>query len=1019
LASASASKEYKLAVKIAGSVSSSYTSAMSDAGSQMSNLGTIAKKAAAVAAAAWGALKIGQFISDAVDTYSEFEQAMANTSAIAGATADEYDQLEAAALAMGKATTKSASECAEALGYMSLAGWSVQESIDSLEPVLRLSEATQMDLATCSDLVTDSMSALGLQTSDLSSYLDIVTAANNNANTTSEALMEALIGCGGAAKTVGVSLLDTSTALGILANNGTKGSEAGTALNSILARISSNDSAIKALDALGVSAFDASGEFVGLQQFLEDTQGALANLSTEQQAYYLKQIAGTNYFTEMSYLLDSVAGSADGTATAWDTLADSLENSEGALDAMASSVTDTFEGAKARVSSAIDDLKINLVSGFAPYAKDALNTVAEYIPKITDKLIPMAQSFIDFALPKVQAFASGAMQLFQEIQPTLQSIGDKASEVFSFAVDTVGRLISNVASKIAEHQGTIDSLKTAAGSAMDSIGGIFENYVKPAINWVVDTGIPGAIDILLPLISKVAELASSILDSKTKTIALVAAFAAIKGVSVFTTLGTKISTVSKTLEAFQKVTNGASLAVSAATGKLPAASTAIGVLTGKIKATSLISEVFKTKIGAVTTAFKAIGSVIAANPIGAAVVGIVAVIAVLVTLYKKCEGFRNLVNTVASAVVGFVKAAASAIAGFFTDLWSKITSIWSTVSTWFQTNVITPLVNFFSPIVEWISSFFQGCWIIIQAVWTVVAGWFQTNVITPVVGFFSAIPGTISGFFSSLWTTVQSIWAVVAGWFQTTVIDPLVNFFSPIVETIGGFFSSLWNAICEVWQAAGTWFMDNVATPINNAFQAVSDFVKGVFNNLISFVESMLNSVISGINSFISGFNGIVSKAASVIGVDWSGVSTISSVSLPRFAEGGIVNQPTVLEAGEAGSEAIVPLSELWPRMQDMITGAVSGVADRVSALADRLDALDMGSSALSVSDLLQGFGSGSDDQPVPADGPVYQISYNPVYHFEGGTPAKEDLEEAEQMSQDEFNKKMQQWIKDNDRKRF
>jgi hypothetical protein len=662
---------------------------------------------------------------------------------------------------------------------------------------------------------------------------------------------------------------------------------------------------------------------------------------------------------------------------------------------MASSVTATFEGAKARVSSAIDDLKINLVKGFAPYAEDALNAVAEYIPKITDNLIPMAQGFINFALPKVQAFASGVQSTF-------------------------GRLVTNVTAKIAEHQGTIDNLKAAAGNAMDAIGGIFENYVKPAINWVVDTGIPGAIDIIATLVDKFILVGQKVWEYKGALVAALAVYAAFKAGQGIQSMVQGFQQAKVALALFKQGAQTANFAQAALNGTLTLGETLTALFTGQVTIAQLAQAAWATVTGAVSTAFGALNAVLLANPIVLIVTAVVALIAGLVLLYKKCDGFRNLVNTVASAVVGFVRGAASAIAGFFTSLWSKITGIWSAVSGWFQANVITPLVNFFSPIVEWISSFFQGCWIIIQAVWTLVAGWFQTNVITPVVGFFSAIPGAVGGFFSSLWTTIQGIWAAVAGWFQTNVIDPLVNFFSPIVATIGGFFSSLWSGICGVWEAAGTWFMDHVATPINNAFQAVSDFVKGIFNGLIGFVEKMLNSVIGGINNFISGFNGIVSKAAALIGVDWSGVTEIPSVTLPRFAEGGIVNQPTVLEAGEAGSEAIVPLSELWPRMQDMITGAVSGVADRVSALADRLDALDFGATALSISDLLQGLDlDGDGDQPVPADGPVYQISYNPVYHFEGGTPSKEDLEEAEQMSQDEFNKKMQQWIKDNDRKRF
>ena len=156
------SKQYKLAIQIAGKVQSSFNNSIGTAESKMSGLGAVAVKAAKFAATAWSAVKLKEFIGDAADTYKEFEQEMAKSAAIAGATGQDYTDLQAAALEMGKKTTKSATEAAEALGYMALAGWDTQQSIAGLEPILRLSEATQMDLGRASDLVTDSMSALAL-----------------------------------------------------------------------------------------------------------------------------------------------------------------------------------------------------------------------------------------------------------------------------------------------------------------------------------------------------------------------------------------------------------------------------------------------------------------------------------------------------------------------------------------------------------------------------------------------------------------------------------------------------------------------------------------------------------------------------------------------------------------------------------------------------------------------------------------------------------------------------------------
>lgn len=148
---------------------------------------------------------------------------MANTSAIAGASADDYAKLSAAAQEKaGKATTFTASEAADALGYMALAV-ECGRKYRALTPVLKLAEATQADLATTSDQVTDSMSAMGIGIDDLQGYLDVIVTTNNKANTTAADLMDAFIGCGGAARAAGMNYKETSTALGILANNGIQG----------------------------------------------------------------------------------------------------------------------------------------------------------------------------------------------------------------------------------------------------------------------------------------------------------------------------------------------------------------------------------------------------------------------------------------------------------------------------------------------------------------------------------------------------------------------------------------------------------------------------------------------------------------------------------------------------------------------------------------------------------------------------------------------------------------------------
>ena len=464
------SKTYEMAVKIAGKVDKSLKTSCSDAEKALSGIGSAAKTAGKIAVTALAAVTTAAIAVGAASlaTYGEFEQAMANTAAIAQATEQEYQMLEEAARAMGAATTKTATEAAEALGYMALAGWDAETSIKGLEPVLRLSEATQMDLARASDLVTDSMSALGVGVDDLNSYLDLCVQTNNKANTTAESLMEAFIGCGGAAKTTGVEMNDLATALGILANNGTKGAEAGTAMNAMLVRMTSKDAAINAMKELGVSAFDAAGEFVGLENVMVDLSRAMANLTTEEKAAYLSKIAGTNYYTEMSYLLDAVAESADGTASAWQQLEGQLEGSDGALMNMAAQITDTLQGSTAIFWSAVDEMKLSVGEVIAPYAKKALDW-------LSGTAIPWATAKIQEVLPKLQEIAAQVFPKIKEaigaVTPVIKTVFNWLGKVGSFAVKHKGMILA-LAAGFAAFAGTLWTVINAMKAVKAVMNGV-------------------------------------------------------------------------------------------------------------------------------------------------------------------------------------------------------------------------------------------------------------------------------------------------------------------------------------------------------------------------------------------------------------------------------------------------------------------------------------------------------------------------------------------------------------------
>nr|DAQ20555.1 MAG TPA: minor tail protein [Caudoviricetes sp.] len=203
----------------------------------------------------------------------------------------------------------------------------------------------------------------------------------------------------------------------------------------------------------------------------------------------------------------------------------------------------------------------------------------------------------------------------------------------------------------------------------------------------------------------------------------------------------------------------------------------------------------------------------------------------------------------------------------------------SGIANWFDENVIQPIVNVFAPIVGWISEFFRGCWIIVQAVWKVASERFDTNVIQPIVGFFQNVWTYVSTFFTNLWNDIVEIWTPVAEWFNTKVIQPLTSFFS------------------EAWE--------NIKNSFNTAFTAIGDFAKSIFNGVIGRVEAMVNGVIGAINGLVGGFNKVVTWAAGVVGANWKGLSLIPTVSLPRLADGGFVDEGQLFIAREAGAEMV------------------------------------------------------------------------------------------------------------------
>lgn len=371
---------------------------------------------------------IQSMASGALDTYREYQKSMANTAGIAGITdksSADFQKLSKAAENAGNSTAFTSAQAADALGYMSLAGWDANKSTKALMPTLKLAEATGADLATTADLVTNSMNAMGVSfdnIDDLNGYFDVLIKANNKSATTAGELMEAFTGVGGAAKAAGQDYKTTSTALGILANAGTKGAEAGTALNSILVRMTSKQEAMNAYKKLGVSIYDAAGNTRNFGDILKDTSKAMEGMTEEQKNSYLSAIAGTNYYSTYNQLLEGVNKTVDGGASAWDKLSGEIQNSNNALDTMHETTTDTVDYAFSLLDSALQNVQLQLLKAFGPEIQSVVQYVAaEVLPKVANAAENLGNFIKDPVLVK-----------FGELKDMLGDVKDKFGEFTDF-----------------------------------------------------------------------------------------------------------------------------------------------------------------------------------------------------------------------------------------------------------------------------------------------------------------------------------------------------------------------------------------------------------------------------------------------------------------------------------------------------------------------------------------------------------------------------------------------------------
>lgn len=443
---------------------------------------------------------ITAFSGYAIKASMDFESAMSNVKAISGATGDDLNRLTDIAKEMGAKTSFSATECADALSYMALAGWDTEQMCQGLEPILRLAEGGNLDLATASDLVTDSMSALGLTTEDLTHYLDVCAQAQRKSNTTADQMLEAYIGVGGTLKELNVPMEESATWLGVLANRGIKGSEAGNALSSTLINLTSGaGQAGQAMEELGISAFDSEGNFIGIEGTLQLLNDALANCTEEQRNTYLAMIGGKSNIDTLNALLS-------GLNEEYGDLKTEIEGADGALNEVAETMQDNVQGNITKLKSAFEGLGIEVGEKLLPYVTQFIEGLQKLVQWFGDLDEGTQQAII-----KTGLFTAGL------------GAGLKVTGGFVSAIGDICGGLGGLVGKLGSVTSATATISTATGEAIASTS-----------TWAGALG--GLSSITLPLIATVGTLGVAI--------------AGVKG--YFDTLDKPVTTAKEDLNLFER-----------------------------------------------------------------------------------------------------------------------------------------------------------------------------------------------------------------------------------------------------------------------------------------------------------------------------------------------------------------------------------------------------------------------------------------------------------------------------------
>lgn len=864
---------------------------------------------------------IGYGIYDTIKTYMDFEAQMKKVQAISGASGSEFEALTAKAKEMGAATQFSATEAGQALEYMAMAGWKTDDMLSGISGIMDLAAASGEDLGKVSDIVTDALTAFGLKASDSAHFADVLAAASSNSNTNVGMMGETFKYVAPIAGALGYSAEDTAVAIGLMANAGIKGSDAGTALRATMTRlVDPPKDAAQALEALGISVRNSDGTMKPFMQTMKELRSKFSGLSQAEKAQMASSIAGQEAMSGFLAIVN--ASDSD-----FDKLTDSIYNADGAAAKMAATMNDNLKGDLKALSSVWESFQLEIMSGkggdgirsfvqgvktdlekFTGYIKDGFD-ISDVGRLALDILTQLKNKFLEFdgigSLLAGGALAGGLLKIIS-LAKRASDFVRKVTDIKKAGKFAWGKWLGRGAAALTAVAGVYDAYSTyqdnarrteEAQYAVDS-GAQDSSYLDRTEQQNTDrmgasVGSTGGALAGGLLGAKAGAAAGGAIGSLFGGVGAVPGAAiggvvggiggGIAGSEAGQMIGGNISEMASAVGAawgqikdeaantWQWISNGAGQAwdgISQSAGQL---ADSIGqTLSSMAESAGQEWQSIKDSAG---QAWDGISSSVseALQPIVESVEDVINFIVGLgALLWEQIEPYVD-------AGIEYISAAWDSIAETAGEAWDGITSV---------------LGEAWDGLIEVVSSAAESVGEALSEAWSYIT--------EEATAAWEAITETAS----AAWDGITGVFSSLADWFISSVWQPIADFASAAWAEVQAIVSAAWDGVCAVWGAAAGWFMGSVWGPISSAVSSVESAIVGAFQAAYSAVTGIFSGLASWFESNVIG--PVKAKFAAIRDLG----SSITGLAGSRHAAGGIFNVPHQALVAEDGPEAIIPLND-------------------------------------------------------------------------------------------------------------